>query len=67
MHPRVHERIALRRRTHDINATLVALADQLDGVDQDAARAVRRARAALFEAWTMLCQPPEDEDDHHEH
>ena len=67
MHSRDHERIALRRQTHDINATLVALADQLDSVDQDAACAVRKARAALFEAWTMLCKPPEDEDDHHEH
>ncbi len=61
------ERVTLRRQTHAVNESLVDLAWNLDTVDQDAARAVRQARAMLFEAWTMLCKPPEDEDDHHEH
>jgi len=25
---------------------------------------VHSARMALFDAWTILCTPPEDEDDH---
>lgn len=53
-------RAALRRATHDFNDELSALADTLDTVDDDAARAVKRARVALFEAWTMLCAPPEE-------
>jgi hypothetical protein len=57
-------RIALRRETHDCNAALADLADRLDAVDGAAASAVKRARSALFEAWTILCVPPDDEDDH---
>ncbi len=57
-------RTVLRRETHDINAALAALVDRLDAVDDDAASAVRRARSALFEAWTILCVPPDDHDDH---
>ena len=31
--------------------------------DIDAARSMVRARAALFEAWTILVGPPEKDDD----
>ena len=57
-------RIVLRRETHDFNAGLAVLAERLDAVDGAAACAVKRARSALFEAWTILCAPPDDEDDH---
>lgn len=60
-----HQRTSLRRRTHDTNAELFALADALAGVEPDAADAVRRARAALFEAWTILCEHQADDDDDH--
>jgi hypothetical protein len=53
-------RVTLRRATHDVNDELDKLADSLEFVDDDAQRAVRRARVALFEAWTMLCKPPEE-------
>jgi hypothetical protein len=49
-------RTALRRRTHLANPDLFALVDALASVDLDAVDAVRRARAALFEAWTILCE-----------
>ena len=58
-------RTSLRRRAHDANADLFALADALASVDCDAADAVRRARAALFEAWTILCEHQADDDDDH--
>jgi hypothetical protein len=58
-------RTPLRRRTHKANAELFALADALVTVNADAADAVRRARAALFEAWTILCEhQADDEEDH---
>jgi hypothetical protein len=53
-------RVALRRVTHDFNDELANLADTLENVDDDAARAVKQARISLFEAWTMLCEPPEE-------
>jgi len=59
-----HSRAMLRRETHDHNDALAGLAFRLDAVDPAAARAVRQARASLFEAWTILCVPPEDDDDH---
>lgn len=58
-------RTPLRRRTHDANAQLFALADALEGVDPDAADAVKRARASLFEAWTILCEHQADDDEDH--
>lgn len=57
-------RAALRRETHDLNAPLAALADRLDAVDGATASAVKRARSALFDAWTILSVPLDDEDDH---
>jgi hypothetical protein len=61
------ERIELRRATHDANDALVDLVVRLQPLDVEAAAAVKRARAALFEAWTILCMPPEGDDDDHEH
>ena len=61
------QRETLRRATRDINGQVMDLYDKLDGFDDDAADAVRRARSALFEAWTVLCTPPEEEDEDHEH
>ncbi|TVV76616.1 hypothetical protein [Sphingomonas solaris] len=57
-------RLTLRRRTHAVNDDLAELLDSLDDFDKAAARAVRQARTALFEAWTILCVPPDDEEDH---
>lgn len=57
-------RVVLRRETHDLNDLLDALAGRLDKVDPAAAVAVRQARSALFEAWTILCAAPEDDEDH---
>ena len=57
------QRVALRRETHDLNDSLADLLDRVEPVDEDAALCVRRARMALFEAWTMLCTPPEEDED----
>jgi hypothetical protein len=59
-----HDRIALRREVHDLNQQLVGILVKLAPVDGHAASAVRSARMALFDAWTILCTPPEDDDDH---
>jgi hypothetical protein len=62
------DRVALRREAHDLKEGVDLLSDHLAGLDgfEEAADAVRRARLALFEAWTILCFPP-DEDDDEEH
>ena len=60
-------RIALRRETYDVNEALVDLIVRLTPVDASAASAVKKARSALFEAWTILCTPPDDDDDDHSH
>jgi hypothetical protein len=57
-------RAALRRESYDLKEALTRFAGKLDRVDSEAARAVNRARSALFETWTILCVPPDDEDDH---
>ena len=57
-------RVALRREVHDLNQALVEILIRLPEVDANAASAVHSARMALFDAWTILCTPPEDEDDH---
>lgn len=59
-----NRRVELRRKAHDINDELADLMAALGPVDPSAASAVRQARSALFEAWTILCVPPEDDDDH---
>lgn len=60
-------RTALRRAVHDANASLADLLVRLTAVDPEATQSVRNARSALFEAWTILCTPPEDDDDDHAH
>jgi len=61
------ERVELRRETYDLNEQLVGLLVRLMPADKDAAAAVTCARSAMFEAWTILCTPPEDDDDDHSH
>lgn len=61
------ERIQFRREVHDIKEQLVGLLVKLAPADADASAAVTRARSAMFEAWTILCMPPEDDDDDHSH
>lgn len=58
------ERVALRREAYDLKEQAVDLLIRVTPVDVDAAAAVIRARSALFEAWTILCAPPQDDDDH---
>jgi len=59
------QRVALRRETYDINEALSDLLARLSPHDAQTAQAVRKARSALFEAWTILCMPPDDHDDDH--
>ena len=61
------DRTALRRATYEFNQGLIDLAYDLDSTDAAAAAAVRTARLALFEAWTILCVPPSDDEDDHDH
>ena len=58
------ERVGLRREAYDLKERAVNLLIRVTPVDADAAAALIRARSALFEAWTILCAPPEDDDDH---
>ncbi len=58
------ERVALRREAYDLKEQAVELLIRVSPVDADAAAALIRARSALFEAWTILCAPPQDDDDH---
>ncbi len=57
-------RAALRREAYDLKEELWHFSGKLEGVDDEAAGTVHRARLALFETWTILCTPPDDEDDH---
>lgn len=61
------DRTALRRATYAFNRDLIDHANELDAMDPAAAKAVRTARLALFEAWTILCVPPSDDEDDHDH
>jgi hypothetical protein len=56
-------RVALRRETYDANEALVDLIIRLTPHDPSAAAAIKKARSYLFEAWTILCVPPDDHDD----
>ena len=58
------ERVSLRREAYDLKEQAVELLIRVSPVDAEAAAALIRARSALFEAWTILCAPPEDDDDH---
>ncbi len=55
--------IALRRETYDLKENILAFAIKLRDFDADAVSAVERAHMALFEAWTILCMPPDDDED----
>jgi hypothetical protein len=57
-------RTSLRREAYELKEQLLRFADKLEDIDEEAARTVSRARLAMFETWTILCAPPEDEDDH---
>jgi mevalonate pyrophosphate decarboxylase len=57
-------RATLRRETYDLKEALAALAEKLGDIDKTAARTVCRAQSAMFETWTILCAPPEEEEDH---
>ena len=61
------ERTQLRRETYDLKEHLFALLVRLVPADPEAAAAIMRARSAVFEAWTILCMPPESEDEDHDH
>ena len=58
-------RVALRREAYDLKEQVLTLARRLHGADTGAAQAVGRAHNALFEAWTILCMPPDDHEDDH--
>jgi hypothetical protein len=60
------ERIALRREAYDLKEQTIDLLIRVMPANSDAAAALVRARSALFDAWTILCLPPEDDDDHQE-
>lgn len=57
------QRIAFRRETYDANEALVDLIVRLTPHDPAAANAIKQARSNLFEAWTILCVPPDDHED----
>ena len=57
-------RNALRREAYELKEDLARFVDKLDSVDSEASLAVNRARLLLFETWTILCVPPDDEEDH---
>lgn len=59
------ELVALRQRILALKDEIVTLTVQVLDVNPDAALSMRRARAALFEAWTLLVGPPEEDDDDH--
>jgi hypothetical protein len=58
-------RIVLRREAYDLKEKAAEFAAKLRPVSAEATRAVDRAHAAFFEAWTVLCMPPDDDDDEH--
>lgn len=59
---KTNHRALLRREAYELKDACIYLADRAKPVDAEAADAIQRARYALFEAWTILCNPPEEED-----
>jgi hypothetical protein len=57
------EFVALRQRILGLKDEIVTLAVDVTSLDADAGRSMQRARAALFEAWTLLVGPPEEDED----
>lgn len=55
---------ALRREILACKDALIDLSAKVDLLDGNAALSLKRARSMVFEAWTILCGPPEDDDDH---
>jgi hypothetical protein len=56
--------VTVRRRVLALKDEVTALSSDVASHDGEAGRSMVRARAALFEAWTILVGPPEhDEDD----
>lgn len=53
----------LRRRILALKDDVLALAPDVSDADAEAGRSVLRARNALFEAWTILAGPPEEDED----
>ena len=53
----------LRRRILALKDDVIALAPDVVAVDAEAGLSVHRARTALFEAWTILAGPPEEDED----
>jgi hypothetical protein len=57
--------VAVRRRVLALKDEVMALGPDVASHNSEAARSLVWARAALFEAWTILVGPPEeDEEDH---
>lgn len=57
-------RAVLRRQAYELNTSCLILLNKVKQVDPAAAEAIEGARFALFDAWTMLCRPPEEDEDH---
>lgn len=57
--------IAVRRRILALKDELIAMSPQVVGINADAGDALTRARSALFQAWTLIVGPPDDEEDDH--
>lgn len=53
----------LRRRILALKDDAIALVPDVAAVDPEAGASVHRARLALFEAWTLLAGPPEEDED----
>jgi hypothetical protein len=58
-------RVMLRREAYDLKEKVAEFATKLRPLSTDASNAVDKAHAAFFEAWTVLCIPPDDHDDEH--
>ena len=57
--------VVVRRRVLALKDEVLSLSADVASYDMDAVRSMTRARAALFEAWTILVGPPEDDDEEH--
>jgi hypothetical protein len=55
--------IAVRQKILGLKDEVVALFGDVAAIDAHAAQSMMRARAALFEAWTLLVGPPEEDED----
>ncbi len=60
-----NEFVALRQNILALKDEVMALTVDVAALDGNAGRSMLRARAALFEAWTILVGPPEEDDEDH--